>query len=308
MSNHRHLIIKTLAVLVFIAVACLLWSLSKGSAPVISRISAEPPSASRVSEAAPQLTELAVDSAGADSHAVDASQRTVSHLAPPSLAGIEPPPLRWADDGSLLTDYSSRAWLEFFRSVPGEQLAEAQNYKSALLQQMTPSQRHDLHVLESLYRELLEAEYQINESYSAYGVDAELQRAMQGEGHDENAWKMAQERLAARQQIRRDILGEALSEAWFDQDEAMENYTMAALKIARNPTLSDSTKAEQVAQLDHMLPEAIQQSMALSRQSANMAMQVTQWQNEGWSETEIQEAIELIYGREIAMRWQAAGE
>ena len=235
---------------------------------------------------------------------IELTQQSDQVQAPPSLAGLNPPSLQWRADGTLDIDYDSRAWLEFFRSVPTEQLAQSERYKADILEQMSVEQRRQMLALEEKYHELLEKEYQLHQAYSGYGVEAELASAMQGLNGDDNAWQKAQEMMLEGQQLRRDVLGDATAQTWFEQDEAMESYTMAALAIARNPSLDESTKTQQVAQLDQMLPAAILETMVISRQSSEMAIAITQWQNEGWSEEEIAGAIEVLYGQDIATRWR----
>lgn len=226
--------------------------------------------------------------------------------APFALQGLEPPELLWDEDGQLLADFSSRDWLEFFRSVPYEQQQQAMSYRETLLQQLEPSQRAQLEQLAADYQNLLRAEFDLRESYSDMGIDEEISLAMQGRGDNDAAWSKAKEMVAKMQQLRREMLGEPLAEAWFEDDNAVENYTIAALEIARSPNLSESQKAQKVAQLDVLLPQHMVQSIQLSRQSSALAEEVSQWQTAGWSESQIEHALQDKYGDDFAKRWRNA--
>lgn len=111
--------------------------------------------------------------------------------------------------------------------------------------------------------------------------------------------------LAKVRDLRRQTLGEDVADAFFARDEALDQYTLAKLRIARDDSLSAAQKKAQLAAAAAQLPESMQASRAATEQFADYQQSLQKLRSEGASMAQIDQLRQQTFGAEAAQRLAA---
>ena len=192
--------------------------------------------------------------------------------------------LRTSLAGELIIDTELRRWIDFYLSAQGEvALAELVAAMQAGMAQLPqPGQDQALGLLEDYLGYL-----------AALGdYDYEAQKRLAGGSLDEMT-----ARLEWQQRLRRQWLQPAVVEAFFHDDEVLDNYALARLSLLRQGASADQFQA-----LEQALPEALQAQRQQSRQILTLHQQEQSMKDAGAGDDDINAWRTQQYGAEAAGR------
>lgn len=176
--------------------------------------------------------------------------RARAKLAQSSLRETEPDgDVTLAEDGSLRYDRALRRLFDYWLSLVGElDHAEIRAMVEAWL-----AERHPPRVLA-----------QAMDAYDRYlRYLAEVDRVGSSIGSADPA-----QRLALLKQLRRQQLGAELATAFFAEQEAWEELTLARWQLSRDSSISASEREARLAAAEAALPESLRQELQTERRGA----------------------------------------
>lgn len=176
--------------------------------------------------------------------------RARAKLAQSSLRETEPDgAVTLAEDGSLRYDRALRRLFDYWLSLVGElDHAEIRALVEAWL-----AERHPPRVLA-----------QAMDAYDRYlRYLAEVDRVGSSIGSADPA-----QRFALLKQLRRQQLGAELATAFFAEQEAWEELTLARWQLSRDPAISASEREARLAAAEAALPESLRQELQTDRRAA----------------------------------------
>ncbi len=194
-------------------------------------------------------TAAPAEAANPDSSAERLS-RARARLATSSLRETEPDgAITLAADGSLRYDRALRRLFDYWLSLIGElDHADIRTLVAAWI-----AERHPPHVLA--------------QAMDAYDRYLRYLREVDRTGASLGATDPAQ-RLALLKQLRRQHLGAELASAFFAEQEAQEDLSLARWQLARDPALSAAERDARLATLEAALPDALRQELQSERRAA----------------------------------------
>lgn len=192
--------------------------------------------------------------------------------------------LRTDHRGDLVIDMQLRHWIDFHLTATGEISMEEikQNMQEQMHQLPQPGQQQAL--------ELLDAYLGYLAALENYDVE-EARRLAEPQVSDMEA------RFRWQQRLRREWLDPLVVEAFFEGEESIDEYTLAAQRLRR-----DGASDEELAALETTLPEPIREMRTESRQIITMAKSESSMKAQGASAEEIQQWRVQEYGVEAAGR------
>lgn len=107
------------------------------------------------------------------------------------------------------------------------------------------------------------------------------------------------------QQLRRQFFSASEIEAFFADEDAYDQYSLAAIKIHRNHSLSEAQKAEQLATLMNQLPTNVQDSMKASSQYQQLETLTAEIRARGGSTEDIRQMRLNLVGADATNRLEA---
>ena len=213
---------------------------------------------------------------------------------PRSLRGTQPPG-GWlqVEDGQLVPTPQLRELFEYYLSALGEES----------LQTIVARIRAALSVLpEGPRQQALEIlghylDYRLALTQLGSGSQGAV-----GPGSDPSAIAA---QLGKVRDLRRSTLGESVAEAFFARDEALDQYTLARLRIAKDDSLTPEQKKEQLAAAASQLPESMQQSRAATQRFESYQQSLQKLRGSGASAARIDQLRQQTFGAEAAQRLAA---
>lgn len=141
--------------------------------------------------------------------------------------------------------------------------------------------------------------------YLAYKT-AEGQAAQQA-GGNANALTLdaVTQRFDTLQTLRTQYFSVAEREAFFADDEALDRYTVARLKVLQDTSLSPADKARRINELTANLPPALRASLSVADTVQTLDALTADWKARGGSPQELRAAREQLVGPEAANRLEA---
>jgi len=112
----------------------------------------------------------------------------------------------------------------------------------------------------------------------------------------------AEARLAFARSLRRRHFDAATADAFFGDEEAYADYTLARLRVGRDATLDDDEKAARLRDLEAALPEAQRASLAEANTAVIAEEQSRQYEAMGIAADTRHEERAALYGAEAADR------
>lgn len=106
--------------------------------------------------------------------------------------------------------------------------------------------------------------------------------------------------------LRLELLGEEVYEAFYQRDEQMDEYTLRKLTILKDEELTQEEKNQQLAEIENVLPEDLQQKKEEERALEQLEDDIRVAQAQGASDTEIYQMRLEVMGAEKANRFQRA--
>lgn len=107
------------------------------------------------------------------------------------------------------------------------------------------------------------------------------------------------------QQLRRQFFSNTEIEAFFADEDAYDQYSLAAIKIHRNSNLSEAQKAEQLAALMNQLPTGLQDNLKATSQYQQLDTLTTAIHARGGSPEEIRQMRLNLVGADATARLEA---
>jgi lipase chaperone LimK len=186
-----------------------------------------------------------------------ASAISISEQLPASLAGTSVPD-GWARTdrlGNLIPTPHLRQLFEYFLSALGEESLQqlVARIETALSVLDEPARSQALATLGNY----LEYKLAVSELEQSYGE-------MSGLGAGE-----MQQRMAEIQALRRTWLDADTADAFFADDEAVDRFQIARLRITSDDSLTDEQKAEALRQAESSLPEPLRKAREETRRFAD---------------------------------------
>ncbi|MBR9805533.1 hypothetical protein GYB62_03385 [bacterium] len=218
------------------------------------------------------------------------------------------PQLPLDEDGSLLVNAELRLFIEYFRSVPNADLAQAQALLDAYLAGLPlPLQEQFVDVYER-YQQYTEGHSQYHEYYQDTELHQAMQAVMQGDVSNESHQLLIQDFFAQMKTLRRSHFSEAEVSQFFGGEELMEQHMSQSLDIAFNKLLTPEEKRQQVIELEQQLPGKLGENVRSSRRMASITDDIIRWRQAGQTNEQIREALSQQHGAEFADRWYSASQ
>lgn len=176
---------------------------------------------------------------------------------PPSLEGTEEPDgWRAGPDGDWQVTPALRHLFDYYLTALGE----------APLDELVRHIRGALSELPEGARQEAEA---VLRDYLTYRLEVgDLEAPMDGAGDSPTPEQMAA-RLAAVRELRRDTMGDRVSETFFAREEALNDYALARARIRADESLSGEEREQRLAEAESRLPESMRESRQASREYRN---------------------------------------
>ena len=108
--------------------------------------------------------------------------------------------------------------------------------------------------------------------------------------------------LDHKKQVRRQYLGQDVSEALFAHEERYDDFSYQRLTINSNTLLSDSEKDHAMAQAENLLPPKMAQDMRYKREEQKITKRINELRVEEGNAEEIYQLRANFYGDNIAQR------
>lgn len=137
--------------------------------------------------------------------------------------------------------------------------------------------------------------------YIAYKQD----RQQLGQGTDKPSLSELQRRADALRALRSRYFSPDEVQAFFGDESAQDDYTLARMKTMQDETLTPQAKARRLAELADALPVALKAALGVEDKVQNLAAITQDWKAHGGTPQELRAAREQLVGAEAADRLEA---
>ncbi len=240
----------------------------------------------------------------ASSSSVTAAQDRQEAPVAPSLSPDLPDSLKGTDvdggfrvdsQGHLLVDKSVKRFFDYFLGTVGERSLEALEH---MMEEM---------ISQSLGEPAKSEALAILKSYLQYKQAVADLQAELGDINPltANAHHLGdlEDRLARLKALRQSYLGVQVAEAFYGEQEVVDQYTLKKLTVLNDPSLSNVEKENKLLELAQSLPESIRQARHQDSRREQLADQIQELRQSGASEGEIFAARAAVMGTEKAERF-----
>ncbi len=170
---------------------------------------------------------------------------------PQELIGLEPKaPIAVDDDNHLIPDRRLRTLFDFH-------LANLDREPMDLVLSRLRASLNDRLTEPALSQALDILSQYVDYRLSLAELDQSLPPELDDQGFDIKALRMRQQAL---QSTRAEHFSAQAHEAFFGEEEQLDDYTLSKLEIEQNPALTEPQKTRQLAQLENALPDTVQQT------------------------------------------------
>lgn len=264
-----------------VTLAALIWFAGMGSGP---ERPAEPTAGERVKTR---------DDGGIALPRPEAEDGGTQQTAPPlpaSLEGTEEPDGWRADaDGNWEVTPALRDLFDYYLTALGEApLDELVRHIRGALSELPEDARAEA---EAVLRDYLDYRLEMGELPEPAGEPGEAP------GPEEMA-----ARLARIRDLRRDTMGDAVTDAFFAREEALNDYALERARIQADESLSDEEREQRLANAESRLPETMRESRQASRDYRNYREQVAELESSNTDSERIDALRAQQFGEEGAER------
>lgn len=112
-----------------------------------------------------------------------------------------------------------------------------------------------------------------------------------------------EDRLARLHELRQNYLGQQVADAFYLEQEAVDQYTLGKLKVMNNAGLSASEKSSQLGDLERLLPAQVRESRQQVMKSEQLEDRLSLLRQEGASQEDIFLARAEVLGTEQASKF-----
>lgn len=209
---------------------------------------------------------------------------------PPSLEGTqEPGGWRAGPDGDWRVTPALRHLFDYYLTALGEvPLDELVGHIRGALSELPPDARQEA---EAVLRDYLSYRLEVGD----------LERPQHGTQGKPTPEQMAA-RLAAVRNLRRETMGDRVTEAFFAREEAMNDYALARARIQADKSLSEAEREQRLAEAESRLPESMRESRRASRQYRNYRERIAELEQGNASPETIDALRARQFGEEGAER------
>ncbi len=109
--------------------------------------------------------------------------------------------------------------------------------------------------------------------------------------------------LEGRRVLRREVLGESVAQAMFDEHERYEHYNLNKVRVQLDDSLSADRRDRELAQLEESLPAHIRDRIRYQREKENVEREIQALKMQGNRDDEIYALRRDFYGETVAKRW-----
>lgn len=205
------------------------------------------------------------------------NQQSVPAL-PPELVGLEPKAALSIDaNHHLVPDRNLRTLFDFHLATLDREPMEMvlNRIRATLADRLDEPARSQALALLNDY---------VNYRLALTRIDQNLPPGLDHDGFDLNALTLRQKALQA---ARAEHFTPQTHAAFFGEDEQLDNYTLERLAIERDEVLTEQQKAQQLAQLEHALPESIQRTRTRATINSNLFEKTEAMRSNGATDADI---------------------
>lgn len=199
--------------------------------------------------------------------------------------------LQVSADGSLIVDETIKRVIEYFLLASQ---AEGREQAIERLFEFIELTLPELAASEALSIASRYLEYRDNLAIQEFPVSSDLS--------DPTVLKQIRESLEARRALRREYLGEPVSEALFGYEERYESYSLTRVEVNTNDQLTPSEKELALTRAEKALPPELASRVRYNREEKKLQQKVGELQAEGGNEAEIYGLRKDFYGEAAADR------
>lgn len=199
--------------------------------------------------------------------------------------------LRVDEMGNLIVEKSVKQLFDYFLNVAGEipradLIVQIKNGIADYLAEPAQSQALDLFANYLAYQEALQAE-----------IDSGLYQVSPGNLDD------LQATFQARSQLRSFYLGNEAGSAFFQEEEARDEYTLGKLRLSANTNLSEVEREAELRVLESVLPESHKKVIYKQRERETIRSKIEGLRKENASIYELQDEWNKHYDSETVERF-----
>lgn len=118
-----------------------------------------------------------------------------------------------------------------------------------------------------------------------------------------NKLLLLEEQLIARNELRAKFLSQDVYEAFYEDEQIFDQYTLDRMKVTSNQSLTENEKQELLIQLDNDAPEELVQARQETQISDTLKNRTAQLREQGADATEIRALRTEMFGEEAAVRF-----
>jgi len=191
------------------------------------------------------------------------------------------------EEGNLLVDSDIRELFDFYLAAIDEEKLDKilLRINHALSEQLSDA---NLQHAQSILKKYIEYKISLIELNQSFSTDSTTEVSI---------LKLQQEYV---QQLRRDLLGTNVAEAFFQHDEAYADYMLSRMEVTQNQTLSEQERKLALAEAELNLPEEMRQVRKKVSQHAELSDKIKTMRLKGASDSDIFEARSETLGNHAA--------
>ena len=225
------------------------------------------------------------------SNIAEYEQTSAYGTLPSHLQGLAMEKFAYDANGELILDDNIKHIIEFFlvtAQVEGrdQAIARIKEYINFTLPEPAASQAAE-----------------ITDNYLAYKEGLmEHDFAISGELGQAETTKGIKAALAAKKQIRRQHLGNEVSDVLFGEEERYDDFSIARIEINANTELNDEEKDQRLAKAEQGLPAEAAEKMRKKREENHLNKKISSLRKEGGNTEKIYALRKDFYGEKVADR------
>lgn len=211
---------------------------------------------------------------------------------PASLQGTEVDGMLLADEnGNIIINHDIRRVFDYFLSTLGdESLAQIEQRLRAHIQHQLPS--NAAHQAEQLLGKYMA----FNQALS------KLELSEESEPNTLLETGVLGERLLSIQSLRREYLPVEVIDAFYTDDDALDQLALARIDIMQDNTLSEDERTKALSDLEFSLPPHLHRVMSDLNKQQQLTTSTTRLRNNGGTDADLYQLRESFYGSGAAER------
>lgn len=198
------------------------------------------------------------------------------------------------DQGHLIVDKSIKRFMDYFLGTVGELSIEqiVANLEALVQGGLEEPARTEAMTILRNYIDYKQALYQLEQDIGEVNVMTLQPDQLGSMG----------ERLRQMRETRLSFLGEDVTQAFYGEEEAVDQYTLKKLLIVNDETLSEEDKRARLQQAESLLPPHIKEQRAATQLHAQLSETESRLKSEGATPEQLYAARAEMVGDEAAVR------